>query len=70
MADLMSKALEDLDEAELQVWRGYDVEPREWLLRHALNILESVGTAFQQVPPPTFDFHVSMCMQSVRRSSP
>ena len=42
----MSKALEDLDEAELQVWRGYDVEPREWLLRHALNILESVGCLF------------------------
>lgn len=28
MADLMAKALEDLDEAERLVWQGYDREPR------------------------------------------
>lgn len=40
MADLMAKALEDIDQAELFVWQGYDEEARHWLLRHALNILE------------------------------
>ena len=42
MADLMDKCLEDLAEAEVQVWRGYDVESRPWLLRHAVNIMESI----------------------------
>jgi hypothetical protein len=44
MEDLMAKALDDLDEAELQVWKGYDRETRRWLLRHGLNILEGVVT--------------------------
>ena len=27
---------------QIQVWRGYDLEHRGWLLRHAHDILEGV----------------------------
>jgi hypothetical protein len=43
MEDLMAKCIEDLTEAEHKVWEGFDVEPREWLLRHGVNVLESIA---------------------------